>query len=52
MPIPSEAYPQKAKRPCYSVLDTGKLSRAIGRAPRPWPEAVRDYVAAMEQAPS
>lgn len=52
LPIPSDAYPQKAKRPSYSVLDTTKLARAIGQAPRPWREAVRDYVAAMEQASS
>lgn len=50
-PIPSDAYPQKAKRPSYSVLDTGKLTRAIGRAPRPWPEAVRDYVQSMGNSP-
>jgi len=50
LPIPSDAYPQQAKRPSYSVLDTGKLARAIGRAPRPWREAVRDYVTGL--APS
>lgn len=50
VPIPSDAYPQKAKRPSYSVLDTNKLSEAIGRSPRPWPEAVRDYVAVLAQA--
>lgn len=49
-PIPSEAYPQKAKRPPYSVLDTNKLARAIGRSPRPWREAVRDYVAGLDTA--
>ena len=45
VPIPSDAYPQKAKRPSYSVLDTGRLTQAIGYAPRPWQESVRDYVA-------
>jgi len=49
-PIPSGAYPQKAKRPSYSVLDTGKLARAIGRTPRPWREAVRDYVTGLAAA--
>jgi dTDP-4-dehydrorhamnose reductase len=49
VPIPSDAYPQKAKRPSYSVLDTGRLARAIGREPRPWREAVRDYVAGQAQ---
>jgi len=52
VPIPSEAYPQKAKRPSYSVLDTTKLAQAIGRAPRPWREAVRDYVATLETTAS
>lgn len=52
LPIPSDAYPQKAKRPSYSVLDTGKLARAIGRSPRPWQEAVRDYVASLATATS
>ena len=52
LPIPSQAYPQKAKRPSYSVLDTGKLARAIGRSPRPWREAVRDYVAMLTTSAS
>ncbi len=43
-PIPSEKYPQKALRPGYSVLDTGKFTRTTGISPRPWTEAVREYV--------
>jgi dTDP-4-dehydrorhamnose reductase len=33
-----------ARRPVYSAMDTGKLTRLIGRAPRPWREAVEEYV--------
>lgn len=42
--ITSAEYPQKAKRPSYSVLDTAKFAAATGIAPRPWVQAVRDYV--------
>ncbi|UJX40621.1 dTDP-4-dehydrorhamnose reductase [Desulfovibrio sp. JY] len=42
--IPSSEYPQKAYRPRYSVLSTAKLAEAIGRAPRPWVQTVREYV--------
>ena len=42
--IPSADYPQKAKRPTYSVLDTTKFTEATGVTPRPWVQAVRDYV--------
>lgn len=44
MPIPSSAYPTKAVRPAYSVLDTSSLERAIGGSPRPWIQALTDYV--------
>ncbi|MDL2271866.1 dTDP-4-dehydrorhamnose reductase [Desulfovibrio sp. OttesenSCG-928-I05] len=43
-PIPSSEYPQKAKRPAYTVLDTAKLTRVTGITPRPWPKALADYV--------
>jgi dTDP-4-dehydrorhamnose reductase len=43
-PILSAEYPQKAERPAYSVLSTQKFERVAGVAPRPWWEAVRDYV--------
>jgi len=42
--ITSLEYPQKAKRPAYSVLDTAKFTQATGVTPRPWVQAVRDYV--------
>lgn len=43
-PIPSEQWPQKAKRPAYSALDNRKLAAFIGKEPRPWPKALRDYL--------
>lgn len=48
--IPSSEYPQKAKRPAYSVLSTAKLAETIGRKPRPWIQAVREYVYSQEQS--
>ena len=42
--IPSQEYPQKAKRPAYSVLDCSKFAKLTGITPRPWVQALRDYV--------
>lgn len=42
--IASHEYPQKAKRPAFSVLDTTKFTTATGITPRHWTEAVCDYV--------
>ncbi|MDR2055493.1 MAG: dTDP-4-dehydrorhamnose reductase [Desulfovibrio sp.] len=44
IPIPSGQWPQKATRPAWSVLDVTKLSNALGQPPRPWPQALREYV--------
>jgi len=43
-PIPSREYPTIAKRPAYSTLDTTKIESTLGRAPRPWQEALSDYL--------
>jgi dTDP-4-dehydrorhamnose reductase len=43
-PIPSSEYPQKARRPSYSVLDCKDLARLTGTIPRPWPQALREYL--------
>jgi dTDP-4-dehydrorhamnose reductase len=43
-PVPTSAYPTKAKRPPYSVLDTSKFSELTGITPRPWVQALRDYL--------
>ena len=43
-PITSEQWPQKAVRPKFSVLDNSKLAALLGRSPRPWPQALREYL--------
>ena len=42
--ITTAEFPRPAPRPAYSVLDTEKLTRAIGLAPRPFPVALHDYL--------
>lgn len=46
-PIPTSAYPTPAARPRWSVLDTAKLERALGTAPRPWQQTLPDFFAAL-----
>jgi len=43
-PITSADYPQRAKRPAYSALSTARFTQVTGITPRPWVQAVRDYV--------
>lgn len=43
-PIASAQWPQKAKRPPYSVLDVSVLGERLGHKPRPWPQALREYL--------
>jgi len=50
IPIASDEYPQKAVRPAYSVLDTGKFTRTTEVLPRPWVQALREYVFAQMQS--
>ncbi len=40
-----EETPGGLARPAYSVLDTSRFHRWVGRPMRPWQETVRDYVA-------
>lgn len=42
--ISSAEWPQKAKRPAYSVLDTARYTEVTGKTMRPWLAALRDYV--------
>lgn len=44
-PIPSANYPQKAKRPAYSVLDCEKLFAAAAVRLPPWQDALARYLA-------
>jgi dTDP-4-dehydrorhamnose reductase len=43
-PIPSHEYPTPTKRPAYSTLSTKKIEEHLGRFPRPWQEALNDYL--------
>jgi dTDP-4-dehydrorhamnose reductase len=43
-PIASADWPQKARRPAYSVLDTSRYTALTGKTMRPWLAALRDYV--------
>jgi dTDP-4-dehydrorhamnose reductase len=42
--ITTKDYPTPAKRPAYSTLSTKKLEQVLGRTPRTWKEALRDYL--------
>jgi dTDP-4-dehydrorhamnose reductase len=42
--IPSRDFPQKAKRPAYSVLDCSKLSATTGLTMPTWQDALARYV--------
>lgn len=43
-PITSAEWPQKAQRPRNSRLDNGKLAEFLGKKPKPWPKALREYL--------
>ncbi|MFP4658066.1 MAG: dTDP-4-dehydrorhamnose reductase, partial [Desulfonatronovibrionaceae bacterium] len=43
-PVDSSAFQQKAKRPGYSVLDISRLTRTTYHKPRPWAQALRDFL--------
>lgn len=43
-PVPTSAYPTKAMRPAYSVLDLSEFTKATGETPRHWSQALRQYV--------
>lgn len=43
-PIHSSEWPQKAKRPRNSILNNNRLTRFLGFRPRPWPQALREYI--------
>lgn len=43
-PILSSEWPQKAARPNNAILGNNKLAAFLGYKPRPWLQALRDYV--------
>ncbi len=43
-PVPTSEFALAAPRPPYSVLDCAALTRVTGVSPRPWPQALRDYI--------
>jgi dTDP-4-dehydrorhamnose reductase len=43
--ISSEALDRPAVRPSYSVFNCQKLKEKTGLTLRPWPEALKDYLA-------
>jgi len=43
-PVPTADYPTKAERPAYSALDLSKFIKATGVTPRPWEDALKEYV--------
>lgn len=43
-PIATHEYKTLAKRPAYSTLSTLKISKILGSEPRPWRDALRDYL--------
>ncbi len=43
-PITTAEWPQKAIRPKYSVLSVKHFTETFDYAPRPWPQALREYL--------
>ena len=50
IPIASEQYPTPAKRPRNSVLDCGKLERAMGIRLLPWEDALATVIEELQAA--
>lgn len=48
-PITSREFPQKARRPAYSVLDAAKFTMVSGSQARPWVQALHDYVFKLQE---
>lgn len=43
-PVTSADFPQRAVRPVQTVLDCSAFTKVTGIVPRPWPQALRDYI--------
>lgn len=44
VPIPASTYPAKARRPRDSSFAGQRVSEVLGRGPRPWQDALREYL--------
>ena len=49
-PVTSAEYPQKAKRPAYSVLDCRKLTALIGGPLPAWQDALGRYISQLKES--
>lgn len=47
LPVTTEAFPTAARRPRWSVLDTGSFVATFGMTPRPWRDALADTLSRM-----
>lgn len=47
-PVTSGEYPTRAHRPANSVLSTARIEQVAGVRPRPWQEALGDYLSEVE----
>jgi dTDP-4-dehydrorhamnose reductase len=47
--IPTEAFPTKAQRPAYSVLDCSDTCSALNVTQQPWREALRDMLRSQQE---
>ncbi len=45
--VNSSAFPQLAKRPVYSALDTTKIENLLGVSPRSWETAIKEFIHAL-----
>jgi dTDP-4-dehydrorhamnose reductase len=46
--IETKDYPTLTQRPAYSTLSTNKIEQILGSSPRPWQEALKDYLVAYQ----
>lgn len=44
VPVTAADFPRPARRPSYSVFDCSRLTKALGRPPITWQEALREYL--------
>jgi dTDP-4-dehydrorhamnose reductase len=45
--VDSSAFPQLAKRPLYSALDTTKIENLLGISPRTWETTIKEFIHAL-----